>query len=200
MLLTAFDSFGGRRINSSERFVFSADIAEVEEALGINIERRILPVVWGQATAILLDAISTLRPEAVLCFGEASGTELRLETKARNWSHGKVADNDGVAKEGCRILERVLEYYGGKLPSEDIKYALAREGFASSLSEDAGSFLCNEVFFHVLHFAQSHSWLHQAGFIYVPIDWELQWGNRWGLVEQTTKHVCCILKCVLAGN
>lgn len=157
LLLTAFEPFGGLEVNPSWEAIRPLD----GEVWGRTIVRAVrLPVSWTRGPAALLDAIETFRPDAVVMFGVATERRaISLERFAANRCATKRADNDGATREGP--IEPGPERRESTLPLEGIRAAL--DGFPVELSDDAGGYLCNRVFWEArARFAGP------AGFVHVP--------------------------------
>ena len=90
-LVTGFEAFGADAVNPSREAVL-----QLAPRLGeLAVETRILPTVFGRATAALEDAVATVRPDIVLCVGLAGGrAELSLERVAINVDDARIPDND----------------------------------------------------------------------------------------------------------
>lgn len=160
LLLTGFGPFGPHPTNVTEEAVRRLDGTELE---GFTIVARTLPVQFEQAVAELEAALAEERPSAVLAagiHGEADG--YRVELTAKNLRDYELPDVAGEVVKGQPVVTGGPPMAFGQLPVGAIKAALEAEGLETALSEDAGSYLCNAVYF----------WLCQrdapAGFLHVP--------------------------------
>lgn len=170
VLLTGFEAFDGRSNNSSSEFIRFAQ--GQFEARGIKdplLEFAILPVSYGDIEAQVAALLSRARWDAIVSFGEAKTPWVRLETLAHNRDDSETADNRGVVRRGevIRAGDAVQRPTGLNLGS--IMEALSLAQVPVKMSDDAGGFLCNHVFYLM---TSSHP---RAGFVHVPVNMPSKW-------------------------
>ena len=91
-------------------------------------------------------------PVATLALGLASrASHVRLERLARNRSSATDPDARGVRGEGRAVHPGGPEVLACPLPLEALGEVLARAGFSWSVSEDAGGYVCNDLYYRLLH-------------------------------------------------
>jgi pyroglutamyl-peptidase len=172
VLLTGFESFAGSPENTSRIIVetFRAGLAKKPLTHEILLETRTLPVVYGKAEAALGQVLKEFEPEITLSFGEYGGSELRLEARAQNRDGSWAEDNEGVAHSDLSIpiIEGEEAELASSLPLEDLVSVLAKKHYPVSISQDAGDYLCNHLFFHLMHSTRKQGSARYAGFIHVP--------------------------------
>lgn len=160
ILLTGFGPFGRHARNASEEAVRRLDGVEVE---GFVLRALPLPVQFERATAALEEALES-PPVAVLACGvhDEPGGLFRLELGAKNERHYAIADVDGqVVQDGVVEVGGPAVVYS-TLPVAAIKQTLDAAGLPAELSDDAGRYLCNAVFYWVARRVTP------AGFLHVP--------------------------------
>lgn len=163
VLLTGFGPFPGVPRNPSrlavERFP--------DELAGRKIDRLVLPTIYDAAGPTIESRLVATRPHICLCLGVASDDVLRLETVARN--HGTVAvpDESGAVRSGP-IEPAGPDTYACTLPFAAIQPVLGQRGVAARLSDDAGSYVCNHVFYTARHAIERHGLATACGFVHVP--------------------------------
>ncbi len=164
-LVTGFEPFGGDRINPS----FEA-LRLLPSRLGsIGIATRALPVVYGAALTALRDAIAATGPDIVLCAGLAGGrAELSLERVAINVDDARIPDNDGNQPIDRPVVAGGPAAFFATLPIKAAVAALREAGIPAAVSNSAGTFLCNHVFYGLMHEAASSATRFRAGFLHVP--------------------------------
>ena len=164
-LVTAFDAFGGERVNASQ-----AAIKRLPPAIkGMTFETLVLPTSFARAPLVLADGIADFAPDVVLCVGEAGDRHnLCLERVAINCCDARVADNDGVRPAGSRSIDGGPAAYFSTLPLNPMLAALREAGLASEISNSAGSFVCNHVFYALMHLASAQGNRWRGGFLHVP--------------------------------
>lgn len=175
VLLTGFEPFGGERINPS---------GELARALGgetINGHRviaAILPVAFAATVPALEALLETHRPALVLATGQAGGrSELAIERVAANLIDARIADADGLQPIDEPVIADAPAAYFSTLPVKAMLARLRVLGIPASLSQSAGLYVCNQVFFALAHLVATRYRGTRAGFVHVP----------W-LPEQAARH------------
>ena len=123
-------------------------------------------MVWANARAAARQAVARFQPHAILHFGvskQAAGFE--IETRAFNIS-GPKEDHAGAVRPEKPLVRAGKPVLMSTLPAHDLVEALAKDGFPAALSEDAGRYLCNALFYWSLCDAQAHGQL--VSFIHLP--------------------------------
>jgi pyroglutamyl-peptidase len=164
-LVTGFEPFGGDRVNPS----FEA-LKRLPPRLGsLDIAARSLPVIYGAAIPALRAAIGESKPDIVLCVGLAGGrTELSLERVAINIDDARIPDNDGNQPIDRPVVVGAPAAYFATLPIKAAVAALREAGLPAAVSNSAGTFLCNHVFYGLMHGAASGGRRFRGGFLHVP--------------------------------
>ncbi len=166
ILLTGFEPFGGSDMNPSEQV---ARVLDGSEIAGCRVTSRILPVDRAAGPRALLDAVVELRPRAVVCLGEHSGlARVAVERVAVNLLDFRIADNAGEVVTDQPLIAGGPAAYCATLPVRAICQAIAAMGIPCELSLSAGSFVCNQVMYTLLHHAAASSPEMPAGFIHLP--------------------------------
>jgi len=164
-LVTGFEPFGGEAINPA----FEA-LARLTESLGaLAIATRPLPCVFGTALSVLEKAIIDTRPDIVLCVGLAGGrAELSLERVAINVDDARIPDNDRQQPVDRPIVAGGPAAYFASLPIKAAVVALREAGLPASVSNSAGTFVCNHVFYSLMHLAATRFQAIRGGFLHIP--------------------------------
>jgi len=166
-LVTGFAPFGGSRVNPSYEVV-----RRLPDTLG---EHRIyhaeLPVVYGQCGEMLCELIEKVQPDCVLCFGQAAGREgISLENTAVNVKASSSPDNAGVTFSGETIDPNGPESLRARLPLKELCAELKDAGFPVKISFSAGTYVCNDLFYEMLQYAEENDSPKMCGFIHIPAD------------------------------
>lgn len=159
ILLTGFGPFGQLDRNISEEAVRRLEGAEID---GFVLKTLALPVQFERAVAALEEALEAERPAAVLSFGVHAEPGFRIELSARNERHYTLPDIDGDLVQDARVEDGAPAMVFSSLPVAAIKQAFDDAGLPAELSEDAGRYLCNAIFYWVARRVMP------AGFIHVP--------------------------------
>ncbi len=165
ILLTGFEPFAEHTANPSEQIVQALDGQMIGDC---RIRGRVLPVVFGEAGDILVQAIEDLNPELVICLGLAADREgITVERLAVNLDDARIPDNKGTQPDDQEIIVGGETVYWSTLPVKEIVNALNKEGINASLSMSAGNFVCNHVFYRLMACLNDRPEI-RGGFIHLP--------------------------------
>jgi len=165
VLVTAFEPFGDEGVNASLEALrrLPAGIAALELATAV------LPVSYARALAPLELAIEQQQPDIVLCLGQAADrVTLCLERVAINVQDARIADNDDARPLDAPIVTAGPAAYFANLPLRPMLAAVQNAGIAAEISNSAGTFVCNHVFYGLMHFAAHARPSFRGGFLHVP--------------------------------
>ena len=165
VLLTGFDPFGGETINPSWEAVRALD----GEVVGGRTIRAVqLPTVFGRSLTVLRAALKRWKPDVVICVGQAGGRpQLSLERVAINVDDARIPDNAGKQPIDRAIVRGGPSAYFSTLPIKALRAALADAGLPAEISQTAGTFVCNHVFYGLMH-ALSATPNVRGGFVHIP--------------------------------
>jgi pyroglutamyl-peptidase len=164
VLLTGFEPFNGADVNPSWE---AARALDGWSGPGFQVVARELPCVFGRANLALFDAIDALQPDIVIALGQAGGRdEISLERVALNVDDASIPDNAGQQPLDATIADGGPAAYFSTLPIKAIVRALRLRGFPAGVSQTAGTFVCNHVFYGLMQHAQGRQL--KGGFIHVP--------------------------------
>lgn len=165
MLLTGFEPFGGEAVNPS------ADIARLLHGsviAGHRVHSALLPCVFGAAITALKREIRAAQPVLVVGLGQAGGrAAITPERVAINVDDARIPDNAGRQPADRPIVQRGPAAYWSTLPVKAIVAALRTRGIPAEVSQTAGTFVCNHVFYGLMHALQPVRGV-RGGFIHVP--------------------------------
>jgi pyroglutamyl-peptidase len=166
ILLTGFEPFGGEAVNPSWQIAQSLD-GEVLE--GARIVALQLPCVFGESLRVLRSGLTQHRPQLVLALGQAGGrTDLTPERVAINVDDARMPDNAGQRPIDAPIVAGAPAARFSTLPIKAMVAAMQAAGLRASVSQTAGTFVCNHVFYGLMH-ALRRKPAVRAGFMHVPL-------------------------------
>lgn len=166
LLLTAFEPFGGQTINASQE---TARALRDESFQGVELELLELPVERFKAIDMALEAIVQHRPDIIVMLGEAGGrSRITPERVAINVDDFPIPDNAGDMPQGEPISPTGPAAYFSTLPVAAIVAALQAADIPAAISNTAGTYLCNRLFYSVQHHLHEEGTPLPAGFIHVP--------------------------------
>lgn len=168
VLLTGFDAFGGQSLNPSWLAVQALNRRRV---LGHTVVAAQLPTVF-EASLRELDAQLRLhQPALVICVGQAGGRKvLSLERVAINVNDAPLADNAGAQPVDTPVVHGAPAAYFTSLPIKAMLAALHQAGVGAEVSQTAGTFVCNHVFYGLMRALATDPRLRhtRGGFMHVP--------------------------------
>ena len=178
VLLTGFEPFEQEPINPSWEAVRALDGERIGDAV---VVARQLPCVFGKAIDAMSALVASLHPDVVIAVGQAGGrTEMSVERVAINVDDARIADNAGAQPIDTTIAEAGPAAYFSTLPIKTIVRDMRAAGVPAMVSQTAGTFVCNHVFYGLMHTLAQRNENENAtrgGFIHIPY-----------LPEQAARH------------
>jgi pyroglutamyl-peptidase len=166
LLLTGFEPFGGSSLNPSQQIANSLD---GKTMFGVNIRGVVLPVDYQKGPAGLIKALETAHYDGILSLGEASRrSSISIERVAVNLMDYPIPDNNGKTLVDTPVQLDGPAAYFSTLPVRIILERLLAEGIPAELSLSAGTYLCNQLFYALLHHLDISNSKIPAGFIHLP--------------------------------
>ncbi|KOO59053.1 pyrrolidone-carboxylate peptidase [Rheinheimera sp. KL1] len=166
ILLTGFEPFGGEQSNPSWLAVQQLDGYQLDDE--VQIVSRQLSCVFEKSQQELKTAIAELKPVLVLALGQAGGrTELCFEKVAINFIDARIADNAGQQPVGAPVVGEGPAAYFTTLPIKAMVNRLKQQGIPAAVSYTAGTYVCNTVFYALMHQLKDQSKV-RAGFLHIP--------------------------------
>ena len=165
VLLTGFEPFDGETVNPSWEVARALDGHGVCGALVRAVR---LPCVFGGSLQVLDEALRRTRPHLVLALGQASRAAIGVERVAVNLDDARIADNAGVRPVDVPVVAGAPAAYFSTLPVKAMALALREAGIAAEVSGSAGSFVCNHVFFGLMHRLRRRRGV-RGGFVHLPM-------------------------------
>ena len=165
ILVTGFDPFGGETVNPALEAVKSLP----SEIHGAEVHWVAIPTVFYKAAEVLETAIVRYQPDAVLCIGQAGGrASLTPERVAINQDDARIPDNQGNQPIDTPIRLDGQAAYFSTLPIKAMVQAIKEEGLPATVSNTAGTFVCNHLMYQALYLADKKFPHMRAGFMHIP--------------------------------
>ena len=165
ILVTGFDPFGGEKVNPALEAVKSLPSV----IHGSEIRWVEIPTVFYKSAEVLEAEIVRYQPDVVLCIGQAGGrASLTPERVAINQDDGRIPDNQGNQPIDTPIRLDGEAAYFSTLPIKAMVQAIKEEGLPASVSNSAGTFVCNHLMYQALYLADKKFPNMRAGFMHIP--------------------------------
>ncbi|CRM74177.1 Pyrrolidone-carboxylate peptidase [Pseudomonas sp. 37 R 15] len=165
LLLTGFEPFDHDVVNPSWEAVRLLEGVELSD--DVRIVARRLPCAFATAAQTLLQLIEELQPAMVIATGLGPGrSDISIERVAINVNDARIPDNLGAQPIDTAVVEGGPAAYFSTLPIKSMVRTVREAGIAASVSQTAGTFVCNQVFYRLQHALVGTE--VRSGFIHVP--------------------------------
>lgn len=163
LLITGFEAFGGESINPA----WEAVLLLPDQIGDYHLTKLCLPVTFGGGAEKVLHAATELRPDVILCIGQAGGrSAITPEFVGINLRHATIPDNSGNKPQDQPIILGGSAAYFSTLPVRNIAERLSAAGLPAQVSYSAGAYVCNDVIYTLLsHYKDTQT---KVGFIHIP--------------------------------
>jgi pyroglutamyl-peptidase len=196
VLVTGFDPFGTSAVNPSWMAVQALHGRQIG---GHRIVGAQLPTVFGHSLETLRDLLLRHRPDLAICTGQAGGrAALSLERVAINVNDARIPDNAGEQPVDTPIVAGGPAAYFSTLPIKAMLASLLEAGINAEVSQTAGTFVCNHVFYGLMHDLAVHTQLRhtRGGLIHVP--WLPSQGQPSMRLDEIVEGLKVAIECALA--
>lgn len=165
ILVTGFDPFGGEKINPALEVIKLLP----DNILGNEIKVLEIPTVWRESIKKIEEEIKNFEPDFILSIGQAGGrTDISIERVAINIDDYRIEDNAGNQPIDEKIFEDGENAYFSTLPIKAIQNEILKHKIPASISNTAGTFVCNHVFYGVRYLIEKKYKDIKSGFIHIP--------------------------------
>ncbi|MBL5897683.1 pyroglutamyl-peptidase I [Lelliottia amnigena] len=165
ILVTGFEPFGGETINPSWEVVKQLEGMIIDDC---RVVTRQLPCVFGESLTVLNAAIDELNPAVVIAVGQAGGrVDITVERVGINVDDARIPDNRGQQPIDVAIVPDGPAAWFSSLPIKAMVVAMREKGIPASVSQTAGTFVCNHVMYGLLHKIGENAEM-KGGFIHIP--------------------------------
>lgn len=165
-LLLGFEPFNGDDVNPSQRIVEALDGETIADHVVIA---RTLPTEFVGAADALRKSIEHHAPSLVLAIGQAGGRPgISIERIAINVIDARIPDNAGDQPVDVPVIDGAPNAYFSTLPIKTMLRALHEAQIPAAISNTAGTFVCNQVFYALAHLIATRYPQLRGGFVHVP--------------------------------
>lgn len=165
VLVTAFDPFGGEKVNPALEAVKKLP----DTIAGATVIKQEIPTVFKRSIPVLEKAIEENKPDVVLSIGQAGGRfDITVEKVAINLQDARIPDNDNEQPIDEKIFEDGETAYFATIPVKKIVANINKNGIPASVSYTAGTYVCNNIMYAGLYLINKKFPNMRGGFIHVP--------------------------------
>ena len=163
LLITGFDPFGGQNINPSWEAV-----KRLPEEIGeYTVWKLQIPTVFDLAAQTVLEKAKEVCPDVIISVGQAgSRGAVTPERVGINIRDARIPDNQGNQPEDVPVVSDGPTAWFSTLPVKAMVENIKAAGLPGAVSNTAGTFVCNDVLYTLLHHYQGTG--VRCGFIHVP--------------------------------
>jgi pyroglutamyl-peptidase len=196
-LVTGFDPFGGSAVNPSWDAVHALHGRTIAGHRLVGAE---LPTVFGTSLRRLEALMEEHRPRLVVCTGQAGGRgAISLERVAINVNDARIPDNIGARPIDVPIVADGPAAYFTNLPIKAMLQRLLDAGVRAEVSQTAGTFVCNQTFYGLMHLLAQPAWQGvRGGLIHVP--WLPEQGQPSMRLDEIVRGLETAIACALATD
>ncbi|MFE3845872.1 hypothetical protein ACFL1L_03320 [Thermoplasmatota archaeon] len=166
VLISGFESWAKYNPNPSQLIAENLSGETINGAIVVGITA---PVIWGEAVDFVTQGIMDYNPDIVISMGAGMINSIHVEKIGINLKSCIKPDNEGKVFLFRRIDPRSPFLLLSPLPTKNIVREINRLNISAEQAYNAGSFICNEVFYGVLNFIDRNDLSIEAGFIHVPL-------------------------------
>ena len=165
LLITGFEPFGGETENPSWEVARLLHGMSVSQCNLVSVQ---LPCVFSKSLEALENALKLHQPQMVIALGQADGrSDVSIERVAINVCDARIPDNEGAQPIDVAVVQGGPAAYFSTLPIKKMVATLKSNGYPASVSQTAGTFVCNQVFYGLQHALKDQK--VASGFIHVPL-------------------------------
>lgn len=165
ILVTGFDPFGGEKINPSIETVKRLP----GEIAGAKIIKLEIPTVCGKSVEVIEEAIIRYDPDVILSIGQAGGrADISVERIGINVDDFRIPDNEGGKRTDEPIDPQGPDAYFVRVPVKAMVEHIRERNIPASVSNTAGTFVCNHVIYGVCRLIDVKYPDKRSGFIHIP--------------------------------
>ena len=165
ILVTGFDPFGGEKINPAIESVKRLP----DKILDAEIIKLEIPTVIGKSVDKIREKIKEVEPDVVLSIGQAGGRpDITVERVGINCDDCRIKDNEGNQPMEVKVVEDGPAAYFATIPIKAMVEHIKEGKIPASVSNTAGTFICNHVLYGVCHIKATEYPNMRTGFIHIP--------------------------------
>ncbi|MFO1446193.1 pyroglutamyl-peptidase I [Bacillus sp. Bva_UNVM-123] len=166
VLITGFDPFGKDQVNPALEAIKQINEKTFEH---VKIVTEEIPTVFHESLKVAIKSIEVHQPDVVICIGQAGGrTQITPERVAINLDDARIPDNQQNQPIDEVIIPDGPVAYWSTLPIKRIVHNMKEAGIPSAVSNSAGTFVCNHLFYGVMNYLAKNAPTVRGGFIHIP--------------------------------
>lgn len=170
LLLTGFEPYGYTPINPAEQV---ASLLDGEVIANIEVISSIVPNTFFKSIEHVKKKIHHHKVDYVLMMGEYVGRAMvtfeRFAHRLIDSSRYELVDNEGFSYDNKATVDQAPIAYQSQLPLKAMVEKLRGHGIPADISDTAGTFVCNHLFYGILHEISVSRLPIKAGWVHLPM-------------------------------
>ena len=168
VVLTGYEPFADFKVNPSWEAAKTFNDKEIDS---FKVKSFQIPLAYKEIKPTITRIIDTQKPAVMINLGQSYRPLISLEKVAINFAD--LTESTIIYNCGTRPKDQTLEpkasvAYFSTLPVREILNKLRENNIPAEISYSAGTFGCNQVFFHTMHEIHRDRLDVRAGFIHIP--------------------------------
>lgn len=172
VLITGFEP-NDDGLNASELVVSSLRDNPTQELIQwIDIiDFKIMPGNTNILGQVVDETLKAITPDICIGIGQARGyNKIALERMAKNLRYFVTLDKAGNAPKGEPLVPNApVAYWNSLIEQDNLVTLLESHNIPAKVSNDCGTHLCNQIFYHFLHWREIHNPDMKVGFVHIPV-------------------------------
>ncbi len=165
VLVTGFDPFGGDKVNPA----YEAVKKMPDEISGAEIIKVEVPTVFEKSSQVVERSHPTAPTRCRdLCWTSWWTFSCFIRTCSNQSSRSRIPDNEGNQPFDTALEEDGPAAYFTSLPIKAMTKNVQEHGLPAYISYTAGTFVCNDIMYRLLHLIETKFPTIRGGFIHVP--------------------------------
>lgn len=155
VVISGFDHYEGIDVNPSalvSETIAAHGVSDLPDEVQVSVTSVLLPLSFQNAWPTLHDTIDAVHPDVVIATGlKTHAHSVALERCATNLIDASRPDADNLQPRRVSIDPNGPAAYWTRLPLRSILHDFTEQNIPATLSSDAGTFVCNSLFYQLLH-------------------------------------------------
>jgi pyroglutamyl-peptidase len=166
VLLTGFGPFADIVENPTSAIVEQMALRDLQ---GAELTTRIMPVSFARSARAIDALLREGEYDLALLLGVAGKADkFRIEAVGRNQDNARIPDCDGESRQDVPIIPNGEQLMPATLDIDGLLNAMRNEGFEVEVSQDAGAYVCNHIYYSALNTIARDNLKTQCVFLHVP--------------------------------
>jgi len=170
LLLTGFEAYASTSINPAEQVAKALDNKVIAN---MKIISTVVPNTFYKSIEHVKNIMASQQFDYVLMMGEYQGRSMitfeRFAHNLMDSSRYQLKDNDGVSYDQKEVISGGPIAYQSHLPLKAMVESVRKAGVPANISDTAGTFVCNHLYYGILHETAVNKLPIKVGWAHLPM-------------------------------